>query len=559
MKAKEFYSAGLYLRLSRDDSAMDVDSGRTESISIGSQRELLRSFVRSRRDMEIYDTYVDDGYSGINFDRPGFKRMMEDVRAGKVDCIIVKDLSRFGRDYIEAGRLIQKTFPAFHVRFIALTDNYDSQTADNNTKSLVLPVKNFINDSYCRDISQKVKSHQKAKREQGKFIGSFAMYGYLKSVEDKNRLTPDGYAAGIVRKIFAWKIDGMSAQAIAQRLDGLGVLSPMEYKKSLGEHYTTGFQTKTTAKWSAVAVIRILTNEVYTGVMVQGKSEKVNYKVKKTVAKPKEEWVRVEGTHEAIVSREDFGIVQELLKVDTRAKAGGACSHLFSGLLFCGDCKEPMYRRVNRYKGVSKIHFICSTRNSGQGCTRHSIPEEELKETVFRTLQMHVSVFLDVCSQLEDIQKMEVDFGEIARFDKEIERLHKEQDKYLELRAGLHEDLKTGLITETDFKNFRAIYEKKYEESKQALLKQEEMLKHLFKNGVSSGMRLERFKEAMELTELDRDTLLCFIRRIEVFEEKKVYVEFRWQEEFNKMLVLQEYMASRTESREGRLHNGKDI
>lgn len=152
-----------------------------------------------------------------------------------------------------------------------------------------------------------------------------------------------------------------------------------------------------------------------------------------------------------------------------------------------------------------------------------------------------------------------MDFGEIARFDKEIERLHKEQDKYLELRAGLHEDLKTGLITETDFKNFRAIYEKKYEESKQALLKQEEMLKHLFKNGVSSGMRLERFKEAMELTELDRDTLLCFIRRIEVFEEKKVYVEFRWQEEFNKMLVLQEYMASRTESREGRLHNGKDI
>ncbi len=292
-------------------------------------------------------------------------------------------------------------------------------------------------------------------------------------------------------------------------------------------------------------------NEVYTGVMVQGKSEKVNYKVKKSVAKPKEEWVRVEGTHEAIVSREDFEIVQELLKVDTRARDGGACSHFFSGVLFCGDCKEPMYRRVNRYKGVSKVSFICSTRNSGRGCTRHTIPEEELKETVFRTLQMQVSVFLDVCSQLKDIQKMEVDFGEIARFDKEIERLHKEQDKYLELRAGLHEDLRTGLISETDFKNFRAIYEKKYEEAKAALQRQEEMLKRLFKNGVSSGMRLERFKEAMEITELDRDTLLCFIRRIEVFEDKRVYVEFRWQEEFNKMLVLQEYMASRTESREG--------
>ena len=167
MKAKEFYSAGLYLRLSQDDSAMDVDSGRTESISIGSQRELLRSFVRSRRDMEIYDTYVDDGYSGINFDRPGFKRMMEDVRAGKVDCIIVKDLSRFGRDYIEAGRLIQKDLPALNVRFIAVTDCFDSLTADYNETFLVLPVKNFVNDSYCRDISGKVRSHQKVKREKG--------------------------------------------------------------------------------------------------------------------------------------------------------------------------------------------------------------------------------------------------------------------------------------------------------------------------------------------------------------------------------------------------------
>lgn len=202
MIKKHLFFVAIYLRLSRDDEDID-GSTKAESNSISSQRELIRSYVREHDDMELFDIYVDDGYSGANFDRPEFRRMMADIEAGNVNCVIVKDLSRLGRDYIEAGRLIQKTFPAFHVRFIALTDNYDSQTADNNTKSLVLPVKNFINDSYCRDISQKVKSHQKAKREQGKFIGSFAMYGYLKSVEDKNRLTPDGYAAGIVRKIFA--------------------------------------------------------------------------------------------------------------------------------------------------------------------------------------------------------------------------------------------------------------------------------------------------------------------------------------------------------------------
>lgn len=539
---EHIYYVAVYLRLSRDDE--DIDGRmKAESDSIGSQRELIRSYVREHDDMELFDIYVDDGYSGANFDRPEFKRMMADIEAGNVNCVIVKDLSRLGRDYIEAGRLIQKTFPAFHVRFIALTDNFDSQTADSNTKSLVLPVKNFINDSYCRDISQKVKSSQRAKREQGKFIGPFAVYGYRKSAEDKNRLCPDDYAAQIIRNIFAWKLEGMSAQAIAQRLNGLGVLSPMEYKKSLGENYSTSFRTKTTAKWSAVAVNRILANEMYTGVMVQGKSGKVNYKVKKTVEKPKEEWVRVEGTHEAIISREDFEIVQELLKVDTRARADGTCSHLFAGLLFCGDCKEPMYRRVNRYKGVSKVHFICPTRNRTQGCTRHSIPEQELMAIVFRILQTHISVFLDVCSQLEHIQEMEVDFEEVARFDKEIERLRKEQEKYLELRAGLYEDLKTGLITDADFKNFRTIYEKQFAEAKEALQKQEEMIKRLFRNGVATGVKLEKFKEALKLTTLDRDTLLCFIRRIEVFEGKKVYVEFRGEEEFYKMLTLQEYMA----------------
>ena len=251
MKAKEFYSAGLYLRLSRDDSAMD-DSGKMESISIGSQRELLRSFVRSHKDMEIYDTYVDDGYSGINFDRPGFRRMMEDVRAGKVDCIIVKDLSRFGRDYIEAGRLIQKDLPALNVRFSAVTDHFDSLTADYNETSLVLPVKNFVNDSYCRDISGKVRSHQRVKREKGEFIGAFAVYGYCKDGKDTNRLVPDSYAAQIVKNIFDWKLDGMSCAAIAGKLNGLGILSPLEYKKSKGERFATGFPMKVKTGGSVV-------------------------------------------------------------------------------------------------------------------------------------------------------------------------------------------------------------------------------------------------------------------------------------------------------------------
>ncbi|MCI8584027.1 MAG: recombinase family protein [Dorea sp.] len=536
---ESIYRAAVYLRLSRDDKDID-GSMKSESDSISSQRELIHSYIKEHGEMELYATYVDDGRSGADFDRPGFKQMMNDIEAGNVNCVIVKDLSRLGRDYIEAGRLIQKIFPAFHVRFIAVTDRFDSQTADNNMRNLILPVKNFINDSYCRDISRKVKSHQETKRKQGQFIGAFAAYGYRKSSGNRNKLCPDDYSADIVRKIFAWKQEGMSTQAIAQTLNELGVLSPMEYKKSHGEKFSTGFRTNVKAKWSAVAVKRILTNEIYTGVMEQGKSEKINYKVKKILSKPKEEWIRVEGTHEPIISLEDFEIVQNLLRVDTRAKTDSACSHLFSGLLFCGDCKEPMIRRINRYKDTSKVYFICATKNKGQGCSRHSILEDDLTRIVFRIIQVYTSIFFDVCAQLEYIRSIEVNFEEITRFDKEMENLHRERDKYLKLRDGLYEDRRAGLITEEDFKNFYAIYERQYEETKKAAEKQKKMIKQLFRSGIASAARLEKFKETMKLTVLERNELLCFVNRIVVYEGERIYVEFRGREEFHSRPVRDE-------------------
>ena len=546
MQKNVCYHTAIYLRLSRDDEDID-GSAKRESGSISSQRELARSFVREQPDMELFDIYIDDGYSGANFDRPDFKRMMADIENGNVNCVVVKDLSRFGRDYIEAGRFIQKTFPAFSVRFIAITDHYDSLTADQSTTSLVIPVKNFVNDSYCQDISEKVKSHQRVKREKGKFIGAFAVYGYQKDHEDKNKLVIDEYAAKIVKNIFTWKLDGMSNLAIANRLNENGIFSPLEYKKSYGEHYSTGFQAGIVSKWSAVAVKRILTNEIYTGMMVQGKREKVNYKVDKILEKPESEWFKVEGTHEAIVSKEDYQNVQRLLKVDTRAEKGKEKAHMFSGLLFCGECKEPMVRRINRYKGTEKIYYICSTRNRSEGCSRHSISEADLKKVVFRIIQSQIELLIDVNRQMQYIQTKEMNFEDVVGFDKEIARLRNEQEKYLELRAGLYEDLKMGVITQADFKNFSAIYKKQYMETEQALEKQEEMLNRLFYKGIQSGVKLERLKETMRVTTLDRETLLSFVERIEVYEEKKVAVQFCCQEEMEKMLVLSKFLSSQSE------------
>lgn len=552
MKAKEFYNVAIYLRLSRDDE--DIDGSKAESNSISSQRDMIRSFIRKQDNMEIYDIYVDDGWSGANFDRPEFKRMMKDIEAGHVDCVIVKDLSRLGRDYIEAGRLIQKTFPAFSVRFIALTDHFDSLTADYNETSLVVPVKNFVNDSYSRDISGKVRSHQKVKRENGDFIGAFAVYGYKKSADNRNLLVPDDYAADIVRKIFAWKMEGYSNLCIARKLDDAGILSPMEYKKMQGEKLCTGFVTGVKSKWSAVAVKRILTNENYTGTLVQGREEKVNYKVNKSVMKPEDEWIKVNDAHEAIISKEDFEIVQDLLRIDTRAYSGEEKAHIYSGLLFCGDCMEPMLRRVSRYNRKETVSFICSTKNKGGDCTRHTISEEDLRHLVLTGLRQQVSLFMDKARVLEHIEQMEINFEEVVSFDREIEKLHKEQDKYLSLRAGLYEDLKKKIITEEDFKNFRAIYEKRYQELEEAISNQEETIKKLFKSGVTAGRWLERMKSVMQITELDRMTLLSFVKRILVYEDKRVYLELRHKELFSKVIMLADYAVTK-----GQIYRGEAV
>lgn len=541
MQAKEFYNTAVYLRLSRDDISSGHGAGiggeKAESSSISAQRDMICAYIGRQDNMQIYDIYADDGFSGTNFDRPGFRRMMNDIEAGHVNCVIVKDLSRLGRDYIEAGRLIQKTFPAFSVRFIALTDHFDSLTADYNETSFVVPVKNFVNDSYARDISGKVRSHQKMKREKGDFIGAFAVFGYRKSDVNKNRLVPDEYAANIVKRIFVWKMEGYSSLAIAKMLDAMGILSPMEYKKTRGEKFQTGFAKDVQAGWSAVAVKRILTNESYIGTLVQGKEEKVNYKVKKSVRKPEEAWTRVQNAHEPIISREDFEIVQDLLRIDTRAGSGEKKAHTYAGLLFCGDCMQPMIRRVNRYKGKETVCFICSTRNKDKKCSRHMILEEDLNRLVLAGLRQQITLFLDKSRTLAAMERMEIPFEEVAAFDREIERLYREQDKYKNLQAYLCEDLSRHLITEEDFRRFGEIYDKRRKELRRITGNQEETRKRLFQAGITAGIHLERMKQLMQITELDRMTLISFVSRILVYEDKRVYLKLRYKDLFSKEVI----------------------
>lgn len=552
MNKKQFLAA-MYLRLSRDDKSADgvksADSGldigedkssgtgfmKSESDSIGNQRELIRAFIHEQQDIELYDVYADDGFSGSNFDRPEFKRMMRDIEAGMVNCVIVKDLSRFGRDYIESGRYIQKIFPALSVRFIALTDRYDSFRADASESGIVLPVRNFINDSYCRDISAKVKSQLEVKRRNGECIAAFAPYGYKKAEDSRNRLVADGYAADIVRKIFAWKIEGMAVSAIAEKLNSLGILSPKEYKKSAGDNYRGGFSGAAKSRWSSATVKRILTNEAYLGHMVQGKREKINYKLKKSVDKPRAEWIRVENTHEAIIQPDQFGIVRNLLGTDGRVSPVTEENSLFSGILFCGDCGEQMVRRVNRYKGSERVYYICSTKNRGEGCSRHSIPEERLKEVAAEMVRHYANCFLEEKRVLQMALDTEADFESIVRYDAEIARLKKEQDKYYSLRSGLYEDLRQGIVTKEEFERLYADFQRKGAEFEEAQKRQEGMIKEMFKNGVMSAARLKAMRGCSELREIDRHTLCSMVKRITVFEGQRLDIEFYYMNQYRVM------------------------
>lgn len=534
MKNQTHFYVAMYLRLSRDDGDRDGIS-RLESNSIGSQREMIRSFLREQEDMELYDSYVDDGFSGSNFQRPEFERMMEDVNGGRVNCVIVKDLSRFGRDYIETGRYLERVFPALGVRFIALTDHYDSFSADTGERNIVLPVKNFINDSYCRDISMKVKSQFAVKRKSGECLAPFAVYGYKKSAEYKNKLVIDDYAAEVVRRIFAWKIEGLAASAIAEKLNELHILSPKEYKKSLGLNYYGGFSRGRDSKWGSVAVKRILVNEIYLGHMVQGKTEKINYKVKKCVKKPKEEWVRVENTHEPIVSADDFEIVQNLLKADGRVSPKSGEVSPFMGLLFCGDCKEQMVRRVNRYKATSKIYYICSTKNRGEGCSRHSIEENVLKELVGTAIRQYANDFLKQERLWEQARECETNLQAILSCNKEIVRVKKEQDKYDSLCLGLQENLRLGVITQEEFERLHKQFGRKAESLAEAGKKQEELVREMFQSGVLSSSRLAAFRDSLKLKDIDRHTLVSLVKRIWVYEGKRVELEFYFMDQYQVM------------------------
>ena len=543
----KIYNAAVYLRLSREDGDV-VSGGKIESNSISNQKELVTDYLKSHPDLKLYSIYTDDGYSGVNFERPEFQRMLNDIRSGAVNCVVVKDLSRFGRNYIESGRYIEKIFPMLGVRFIAITDNYDSvnETYGND---MIVPFKNLINDAYCRDISIKIRSHMDIKRRNGEYIGAFAAYGYLKDPKNKNHLIVDEYAADVVRDIFAMKLCGLSLQAIADKLNSEGTLSPIQYKKSIGVPLESSFQKAVKPGWSYNAVLRILQNEVYTGTTVQGKSTTPNYKIKKRVHIDKCDWVRVEKTHDAIVSQYDFRLVQSLLRRDTRVSPDSGRLYPLAGLVFCGDCGAAMWRKVTTYKGKKYFYYACSGNKKDKGsCSCHSISEEKLQTAILEMLKNHVKNILSLARAVEIINQAPEESNRIQLQDARIEKLKEELAASAKHQKNLYEDYRDGILSRDEYVMLKEQYERDDDRIQDAVRKIEQNRADILANKTLKSEWLDMIRKYEDAGQLDRNMVISLIDKIEIYEHGVISIHYRFEDEAK---LMESYVSAHQEREAG--------
>lgn len=525
MQENKIWNTTLYLRLSRDDG------DKEESNSITGQRDLLRDFLTKHPELWEYTVRVDDGWSGSTFERPNFQKMIEDVKAGRTNCIVVKDLSRFGRNYLDAGEYIEKIFPFLGVRFIAVNDNYDSLGDKKASDDLIIPFKNLINEAYCRDISVKIRSQLEIKRKSGQYLGSFAVYGYQKDPQDKNKLIVDEYAADFVRDIFAWKLEGVSPQDIADKLNQLGVLSPMEYKRSLGMKYTTTFKTNSQALWSAGTVLRVLKNPVYTGVLVQGKETTPSYKVHKRVAKPESDWSVIQNSHEAIIEKKDFDTVQKVLALDTRRGVDDSAVSLFSGMIFCGECGASMVRKVVPAGGRKYYYYICSAHKQNKSCSPHRMRDTALEEIVFDSLRQHIREVVDMDELLSMTDTAPLRTAEAQKVQRQLDHKREEYEKLQKLLTSLYENLADGIIDRDEYARLKQNFAARASEAEKQMDALQETLVSIREHGTETDW-MEQFKKHQGIASLDRAVVVALIDKILIHADNLVEIVYRWQDEF---------------------------
>ena len=540
------FRTAAYVRLSMEDS------GKLDGYSLQNQKDLLMSFINDHNDLHLYKMYVDNGYTGTQFERPAFDEMMQDMKSGLINCIVVKDLSRLGRNYLEAGNYLEQIFPFFKVRFISITDGYDSISPDFTDEALIIPLKNIINEGYAKDISVKVSSAIATRKRQGKFMGKVPLYGYLKDPDDKNHLVIDPEASLIVQRVFQMKLDGVSLGLIAKQMNEEGVPCPSKYfvLKGLSKEtkYLNSFWDRNTAK-------RMLTNRMYLGCIVYGKSVRSFAKGIKEHTVPEEKWKIVEGTHEPLITVEDFEKVQALLEESSReaknhaSYAEGDVPNLFRGLIRCADCGGAM--RMGKFRKpkngrTEEYHYYgvyeCSRHKLiyDYSCPQKSIRKDILDNAVEEAIRYHIRMFLDLERIIADLNKKtsirEAAVGMQGLIRKKQRRIAKVE----QMSCGIYEDYQEGILNETEYLTLR----KTYADEVLSLTKEIEGLlqeqAQYDENYRAVGSLSDLAHQYSDFTELSREIIETFIAEIRVHTGGRLKITFRFEDEFEKLQQIAE-------------------
>lgn len=540
VQTSNYFSTAIYVRLSIENSGKDDDGD-----SIANQISFCKTYLAEHTDLKLYDIYEDNGEKGTNFDRPEFKRMMDDIRGGKVKCVLVKDLSRFGRDYIESGEYLEKIFPFMGIRFISITDGYDSLTCDDAEGALMIPLKNMINDVYAKDISRKIITSFRARQEKGEFLPAFAPYGYVKSKEVAYRYEIDRETAPYVRMIFEWKAEGVSHNEICKRLNDMGAVTPARRKVDLGIWRAEKYKHTV---WHGRTIIDIMKNPTYTGCIVYGRIPKSLYEGIKMHRAPEEEWRYVPDAHEPIVCQELFDKVQKMFadraekfkaKMDENAPLRELVTNHFKGKIYCGDCGKRMrfVKPTDRRYPVDQDHavYVCGGYlDSGYSrCSRHSIRYPVVADAVLAAINIQLELALKQEQLIRQMRGSEREKNLIDKYVGQINYLSQELKKINGKREALFENFAEGILDEAEYRFAKKKYDDEAEEIEKKLTVESAKKVQLDDILSLSNEWLGAIHKAENITEIDAGLVKHLVGSVKIFEDNRVEVELNFGEQRN--------------------------
>ena len=527
------WKVGIYCRLSSDDG------DNSESDSIKNQKELISMFLEKEKDIEIYDYYIDDGFSGTSFDRPSFTRMSEDIVGRRINMIVVKDLSRFGRNYIDTGRYLENIFPLYNVRFISINDSIDSFKDPESINNMIVPFKNILNDEYAKDISKKVKSVYRTKALKGEFVGGTTPYGYKKDPNNKYHLIIDEEEAPTVRLIFQRALAGDGKIKIAKWLNDNYILSRKEKQRRQKRGLSLdGRIGEMRYRWNIHQVGEALHNETYIGSVVQNKSTTVSYKNHQVIHRPRSEWIIVPNMHEPIISKDDFDKVQELISERFFREKEATNFSLYRNKIVCADCKRAMSRQDDHRGGRNFSKYYCSGNQKLGICSPHSINSEELDKIVLETILKQIKLVINLNKVIAKYNSS----NENARIKEEylfsISNLNNCIEKYKKLKKMTYEDWKLGILNQEEYNNTTSDYDKEIENLKLELQAKEKVYKENLLQLKRDDYWIEHFRRNKKVKVLTREVIEELIHKIYIHEDSSVTIKFKYQDEFSEALKL---------------------